>query len=56
MDMNYRGGMWEGGSGQDGVEWRGEEKLKKKKENNTCYEFSNTVMQTSSLKPVIYIL
>ena len=23
MDMNYRGGMWEGGGGQDGVEWRG---------------------------------
>ena len=21
MDMNYRGGMWEGGGGQDGVEW-----------------------------------
>ena len=20
MDMNYRGGMWEGGVGQDGVE------------------------------------
>ena len=20
MDMNYRGGMWEGGGGQDGVE------------------------------------
>ena len=20
MDMNYRGGMWEGGDGQDGVE------------------------------------
>ena len=24
MDMNYRGGMWEGGGGQDGVEWGGE--------------------------------
>ena len=24
MDMNYRGEMWEGGGGQDGVEW-GEE-------------------------------
>ena len=23
MDMNYRGGMWEGGGGQDGVEWGG---------------------------------
>ena len=23
MDMNYRGGMWEGGDGQDGVEWGG---------------------------------
>ena len=23
MDMNYRGGMWEGGGGQDGVESRG---------------------------------
>ena len=23
MDMNYRGGMWEGGCGQDGVEWSG---------------------------------
>ena len=23
MDMNYRGGMWEGGGGQDGVERRG---------------------------------
>ena len=23
MDMNYRGGMWEGGCGQDGVDWRG---------------------------------
>ena len=22
--MNYRGGMWEGGGGQDGVEWGGE--------------------------------
>ena len=21
--MNYRGGMWEGGGGQDGVEWGG---------------------------------
>ena len=21
MDMNYRGGMWVGGGGQDGVEW-----------------------------------
>ena len=25
MDMNYRGGMWEGGGGQDGVEWGGNE-------------------------------
>ena len=46
MDMNYRGGMWEGGGGQDGVEWGGGEwdncnsiiskyifKKKKKKEN-----------------------
>ena len=24
MDMNYRGGMWEGRGGQDGVEWGGE--------------------------------
>ena len=24
MDMNYRGGMWEGGGGQVGVEWGGE--------------------------------
>ena len=24
MDMNYRGGMWEGGGGQGGVEWGGE--------------------------------
>ena len=24
MDMNYRGGMWEGGDGQDGVELGGE--------------------------------
>ena len=24
MDMNYRGGLWEGGGGQDGVEWGGE--------------------------------
>ena len=24
MDMKYRGGMWEGGGGQDGVEWWGE--------------------------------
>ena len=24
MDMNYRGGMWEGGGGQDGVEWGGD--------------------------------
>ena len=24
MDMNYRGGRWEGGGGQDGVEWGGE--------------------------------
>ena len=24
MDMNYSGGMWEGGDGQDGVEWGGE--------------------------------
>ena len=24
MDMNYRGGMWEGGGGQDGVELGGE--------------------------------
>ena len=23
--MNYRGGMWEGGGGQDGVEWGEEE-------------------------------
>ena len=23
MDMNYGGGMWEGGGGQDGVEWGG---------------------------------
>ena len=23
MDMNYRGGLWEGGDGQDGVEWGG---------------------------------
>ena len=23
MDMNYRGGIWEGGGGQDGVEWGG---------------------------------
>ena len=23
MDMNYRGGMWEGGGRQDGVEWWG---------------------------------
>ena len=23
MDMNYRGGMWEGRGGQDGVEWGG---------------------------------
>ena len=23
MDMNYRGGMWEGGDGQDGVEGGG---------------------------------
>ena len=23
MDMNYRWGMWEGGGGQDGVEWGG---------------------------------
>ena len=23
MDMNYRGGMWEGGDGQVGVEWGG---------------------------------
>ena len=23
MDMNYRGGMWEGGGGQDGVGWGG---------------------------------
>ena len=23
MDMNDRGGMWEGGGGQDGVEWGG---------------------------------
>ena len=22
-DMNYRGGMWEGGDGQDGVELKG---------------------------------
>ena len=22
--MNYSGGMWEGGCGQDGVEWGGE--------------------------------
>ena len=22
--MNYSGGMWEGGGGQDGVEWGGE--------------------------------
>ena len=21
MDMNYRGGIWEGGGGQGGVEW-----------------------------------
>ena len=21
MDMNYRGGIWEGGGGQNGVEW-----------------------------------
>ena len=21
MDTNYRGGIWEGGGGQDGVEW-----------------------------------
>ena len=25
MDMNYRGGMWEGGGGQDGVESGGGE-------------------------------
>ena len=25
MDMNYRGGMWEGGGGQDGVESAGGE-------------------------------
>ena len=24
MDMNYRGEMWEGGVGQDGVEWGGD--------------------------------
>ena len=24
MDMNYRGGMWEGGGVQDEVEWGGE--------------------------------
>ena len=24
MDMNYRGGMWEGGGGQDGMELGGE--------------------------------
>ena len=23
MDMNYRGRIWDGGSGQDGVEWGG---------------------------------
>ena len=23
MDMNYRWGMWEGGGGQDGIEWGG---------------------------------
>ena len=23
MDTNYRGGMWEGGGGKEGVEWRG---------------------------------
>ena len=23
MDMNYRGGMWEGEGGQDGMEWGG---------------------------------
>ena len=23
MDMNYRGGIWEGGGGRDGVEWGG---------------------------------
>ena len=25
MDMDYRGGMWEGGGGQDGVELGGRE-------------------------------
>ena len=24
MDMNYRGGIWEGGGGHNGVEWGGE--------------------------------
>ena len=45
MDMNYRGGMWEGGGGQDGVEWGGKWDncnsiinkyiLKNKKQNKT---------------------
>ena len=50
MDMNYRWGMWEGGGGQDGVEWGREwdncnsiinkyifKKLKKEVYINDCF-------------------
>ena len=47
MDMNYRGGMWEGGGGQDGVELGGEwdncnsiiNKYILKKERNSLNQF-----------------
>ena len=51
MDVNYRGGMWEGGGGQDGVEWGGEWDncnsiinkyiLKKKKKKEMEHEIQN---------------
>ena len=56
MDMNYRrGGMWEGGDGQDGVEWGGKwdncnsiinkyilKKQQKKNNNGTFTQWNTT--------------
>ena len=53
MDMNYGGGMWEGGGGQDGVEWGGKWDncnsiinkyiKKKKKKKNERFQISHCV-------------
>ena len=40
--MNYRGGMWEGGGGQDGVEWGGKW--------DNCNSIINKILKNNNTK------